>query len=232
MGEGGAIQIPDGLRALILDLDGLLVDSEVWSWQAHNAVLGSLDLAPLSADEIGRMVGLTGIDEWTELCALRAVPDMYGRYSAAHTKAYLHIRNECLAPMPGSDTLLETASRLGLSVALATNSALASVRDTLRPLGLLEYFSAIATGDQVVRGKPAADVHLLAIQLLGVPPNRALAIEDSAVGLEAASAAGLRCLVVPNSVTTGQDFEAAYGTCASLHEVTAWLAGNDGPSHA
>jgi beta-phosphoglucomutase-like phosphatase (HAD superfamily) len=65
------------------------------------------------------------------------------------------------------------------------------------------------------------------MQLLSVPPDRALAIEDSSVGLRAASAAGLRCIVVPNSVTDGQDFTAALGTYASLHEVAAWLSGDD-----
>ena len=227
--DGGAIRPPVGLRALILDLDGLLIDSEVWSWRAHDAVLVSLGLEPLSADEIRRMVGLAGVEEWDQLRTLRAVPDMRSRYSAAHTEAYVRTRDERLAPMPGSHELLETASRLGLSIAVASNSPLASVHQALRSTGLLAYFAAMATGDQVARGKPAADVYLLAMQLLGVPPDGVLAIEDSLIGLRAACAAGLRCLVIPNSVTAGQDFTAGYGTYATLHEVAAWLSGDNEP---
>jgi HAD superfamily hydrolase (TIGR01509 family) len=215
------------LRALILDLDGLLIDSEIWSWQAHDAVLNSLGLASLSAEEIAGMVGLIGDDEWHAIRALRPVPDMRGQYGAAHTAAYLRIRAQQMAPMAGSNELLETASRLGLRVALASNSPIASAQSTLRSLGLLKHFAAIATGDQVASSKPAADVYHLALQLLDEQPDYVLAIEDSAVGLLAASAAGLRCLAVPNSVTAGQNFAAAYRVFASLHEVAAWLDGHE-----
>lgn len=210
-------------RALILDLDGLLVDSEVWSWKAHDAVLNSLGLASLSAGEIARMVGLIGDDEWNALRALRAMPDMRGQYGDAHTAAYLRISAQHMAPMMGSIELLETASRLGLCIALASNSPFASAQSTLRSLGMLKHFAAIATGDQVARSKPAADVHQLALRLLDEPADHVLAIEDSAVGLLAASAAGLRCLAVPNSVTAGQNFTAAYRVFTNLHEVAAWL---------
>ena len=212
---------------MILDLDGLLIDSEIWSWQAHDAVLASLGLASLSAGEIAQMVGLIGQDEWNAIRALRPVPDMSGQYREAHTAAYLRIGAQHMAPMAGSDELLATASRLGLRVALASNSPLASAQSTLRSLGMLQHFAALATGDQVARSKPAADVYQLALRLLDEEPGRVLAIEDSAVGLRAASAAGLRCLAVPNSVTAGQDFTTAYRVFSSLHEVAAWLDGGE-----
>jgi putative hydrolase of the HAD superfamily len=233
LATGGAQPAAGGIKALVLDLDGLLIDSEVWSWQAHDDVLVSMGCEPLTTDEIGQMVGLSGLDEWDMLRTLRSLPDERARYSAAHTESYLRLSEAGLAAMPGSADLLLTASQLGLTVALASNSPLSSARATLQALGFLDDFDALATSDQVARGKPEADVHLLALKLLDVEPVQALAIEDSVVGLRAASAAGLRCLVVPNSVTTGLDFTGAWAICADLHEAAALLSrlkGHDQPS--
>jgi len=217
--------VPEKLRALVLDLDGLIIDSETWSWQAHNTVLASYGFAPLAVDEIRTMVGLIGADEWNQLCGMRALPNARSQYGSAHTDQYLRLRDARLAPMPGVADLVHAASSLGLRLALASNSPLYSVRDTLRPMGLLDCFAALATGDQVARTKPAPDVYLLALGLLGVPACCALAIEDSAVGLRAASAAGIACIVVPNVVTTAQDLTAAHGRFDNLGDVAKWLVG-------
>ncbi len=176
------------------------------------------------------MVGLIGVGEWNKLCTLRVLPDIRSQYGAAHTEAYLRIRSRCLAPMPGAGELIEVATRLGLVVALASNSPLESARHALESLGVLQTFTALATGDQVERGKPSADVHLLAMRRLGLSAEEALAIEDSSVGLRAATAAGLRCVVVPNSVTDGQDFAGAFRRFESLHEVATWLADGAAPT--
>ena len=155
----------------------------------------------------------------------RALPDVRSQYEAAHKDEYLRLRDARLAPMPGVADLVQAASSLGLRLALASNSPLYSVRDTLRPIGLLDCFAVLATGDQVARTKPAPDAYLMALQLLGVPAGCALAIEDSAVGFQAASAAGIACVVVPNEVTAAQDFTAAYGRFHNLSDVAKWLGG-------
>ncbi len=219
------MQVPADLQALVLDLDGLLIDSETWSWKAHDEVLASYGLDPLSPHEIGRMVGLIGLDEWNELCSMRALPDVRIQYNTAHTGAYIRISEECHGPMPGIDDLLRAASHVGLRVALASNSPLSVVRDVLRKLSILDVFAATATGDQVARSKPAPDVYRLALRLLCLPATSVLAIEDSRVGLQAARAAGIKCLVVPNDVTATQDFSGAYRRFAGLADVAVWLVG-------
>jgi phosphoglycolate phosphatase-like HAD superfamily hydrolase len=83
--------IGDRLRGIVLDLDGLLVDSELWSWQAHDAALQSYGHEPLSVDEVRRLIGLVRIDEWTELSKMRVLdvdrPESDFRHRVAFVEA-------------------------------------------------------------------------------------------------------------------------------------------------
>ena len=212
------------LQALILDLDGLLIDSETWNWQAHDATLRRYGAAPLSLEEVRRLVGLDAADERLALRRLRALPDRaLHDYAAVQRDAFTALRARGLAPLPGVRELLEAARRRGLRLGLASNSPLRSVTFALDELGIRPSFAAIVTVDQVKRGKPAPDVYLQALDRLGVRADAALAIEDSATGMAAAVAAGLACLVVPNAITAQQDFSQATARFDSLLQVAAWL---------
>src|SRR5262245_57688077 len=94
------------LRGVILDMDGLLIDSELWSWQAHNEALAAYDLPPLSLEEVRRLVGLDGDDEWVTLREIRALPDVRSAYYRASRAAFVALRSRSLAPMPGVHDLL------------------------------------------------------------------------------------------------------------------------------
>lgn len=74
-------------------------------------------------------------------------------------------------------------------------------------LGLLHYFEIIITGDDVEKVKPAPDLYVKAIEVLGIQPAEAVAFEDSSNGLQAALTAGLKCVIVPNPVTDALAFE-------------------------
>lgn len=215
---------PGRLQALILDLDGLLIDSELWSWQAHDAALRRYGAAPLALEEIRQLVGSDAADEWRALRRLRSLPEqaLY-EYAAAQRDAFVALRERLLAPLPGVRELLDAARALGLRIGIASNSPLRSVTEALDGLGIRPYFATLATVDQVQRGKPAPDVYLLALQRLGIPPVAAIAVEDSATGMSGALAAGLRCAVVPNAITAQQDFSLATARFDSLIQVAAWL---------
>jgi HAD superfamily hydrolase (TIGR01509 family) len=209
---------------VILDLDGLLIDSEVWSWQAHNQVLAAHGLPPLSLEEVRRLIGLDGEDEWATVRSMRPLPDDRHAYAHSHTDAFIALRSRGLAPLPGVEALMETVTRLDLRLGLASNSPLPSILAALEGLSIRRYFSAVASADEVVRGKPQPDVYLLALERLGLTAEQAIAVEDSRAGITAAQAAGLYCAVVPSELTAGQDLSAAHRRFASLHEVAAWLS--------
>jgi beta-phosphoglucomutase-like phosphatase (HAD superfamily) len=93
----------------------------------------------------------------------------------------------------------------------------------LRALAIESFFQAIATGDEVARGKPAPDVYLLAAARLGVPPARCLALEDAPLGVAAARAAGMVCVAVPNPRVVLRHFSEAHRIFLSLEDVRVAL---------
>ena len=87
-------------------------------------------------------------------------------------------------------------------------------------LGLNGRFDAVCCRDDVGnKGKPSPDVYLFAAQAVGVEPNEALALEDSRNGMLAAKAAGMHCVVVPNEITVGMNFDEADAQLSRLNEM-------------
>src|SRR5699024_5123049 len=89
-----------------------------------------------------------------------------------------------------------------------------SIDSSLRELGIADLFRASVSTEEVAAGKPAPDGYLRACEMLGVDPARAVAIEDSSIGLRSAAAAGLRVIAVPH-----QAFPPAEDALASAHVV-------------
>jgi beta-phosphoglucomutase-like phosphatase (HAD superfamily) len=86
----------------------------------------------------------------------------------------------------------------------------------------------VVTAADVRHSKPAPDVYLLALARLGVSARDAVAIEDTATGVAAARAAGLRCLAIPHEHSLNQDFSAATAVLKSMQEALQWLKNQDG----
>ena len=110
---------------------------------------------------------------------------------------------------PGVRAWLDQARDLGLRVGLASSSSAEWVTTYLKRLGILDRFSAIATGDRVPHSKPDPAVYRLALSELGVGAADAIAVEDSPNGIAAAKAAGLVVVAVPNAMTADLDLSAA-----------------------
>lgn len=101
--------------------------------------------------------------------------------------------------------LLE-AKELGLNIGLASSSGREWVEGYLKKLNIFSYFDVIRTRDDVSRVKPDPELYVKAVEALGVAKSEVFAFEDSLNGLKAARAAGIQCVVVPNSVTAHLDF--------------------------
>ncbi|MGH2411604.1 MAG: HAD family hydrolase [Chloroflexota bacterium] len=214
-----------GLRAVIVDLDGLLIDSETWSWQAHDRALASFGLPALHIEEARRLVGLDGEDEWATVQEMRPMDVTAAAYAAIHREAFSELRETNLAPMPGLGDLLDVVNARGWRLGLASNAGRPSIIAALTGLGIREHFAAIVSADEVPKGKPDPAVYQLAMERLGVAPERSLALEDSATGLRAARAAGMYCVAVPNALTLSQDLSSAHRMFPSLREAAEWLDG-------
>jgi HAD superfamily hydrolase (TIGR01509 family) len=180
---------------VVFDLDGILVDSEpLWSEAIVETLDGfgaryRLETEPLHRGmKMGELVPFLLREHG---CV--ASPGAF----AERLLASLLARFPRLQPLPGAERALGLARARG-RIALASGSPLAVIRDVLERFGW--RFDAVCSSDEVLRGKPAPDVFLLAAERLGVAPSECLAIEDSANGIAAAKAAGMRVIAVGDAI--------------------------------
>jgi beta-phosphoglucomutase len=180
--------------ALILDLDGVVVDSmpvHTLAWQRYLAELGVPDnnvterMHGRRNDEIFRDFLGNPVDEQTIF-----------EHGAAKERLFRQLMQPQLMQrlVPGIERLLQRAA-LG-KIALATNAEPANVDFVLDTAGLRRYFQALVDGTQVQHAKPAPDVYLRAAELLNAAPANCIVFEDSPVGIAAARAAGMRVVGV------------------------------------
>ncbi|MFZ1389423.1 MAG: HAD family phosphatase, partial [Thiolinea sp.] len=171
--------------AVIFDMDGLMFDTErliLWAWQKAMADYGFAAPEELYL----KSVGLT--DEATNAILVDALGDGFPLEAVRdREREYIHgYIEEHGAPIkPGLLELLDFLDELGLLRAVGSSSRRRTVERMVSSAGLLDRFGALAGGDEVVHGKPAPDIFLLAAQRLGVPAAGCLVLEDSEPGAQA-----------------------------------------------
>jgi len=183
--------------AVVFDMDGLLLDSERPIRDAWLRVAATLGVRLDEADYLG-VVGLNHPDSWARMLAL------FGRDETLLATAQRRVDDLLaagppFAAKPGAARLLQALREAGIACGVASSTHRAEVRRRLSRADLpLEHFDAICGGDEVQHGKPSPDLYLLALQRLGVAPASAIAFEDSSHGVQAALAAGLATVAVPD----------------------------------
>ncbi len=214
------------IQAILFDLDGLMFDSEPHSLASWEAVLKErgITLDQLTIDSIlGLRIDATArtlIDKYH-------LPDTVQELSEAKTEYQIAHLAGNVPPMPGLFELIAAIDQRGLSKAIASSGIRRYVEAVLRVNGLLDRFSVIITGDQVAHGKPAPDVFLAAAHALNVEPQHCLVLEDAPAGVQAARAAGMTCIAVPDHSMARLDLSQAVKIVASLHDVRTLLASSE-----
>jgi HAD superfamily hydrolase (TIGR01509 family) len=220
------------VRALLLDFDGLICDTERAvrrSWQETYAGLGLVFPGELWRAMVGRSAG--------EAIALADLGAALGRPVGPDVRRARLRRKHALCdaePLrPGVLDLLRAAARHGAAVAVVSSSRRAWVEPHLVRLGVRDHFRAVITGDLTPRHKPAPDLYLLALRRLGVTAAEAVAFEDSPVGVRAARSAGLRCVAVPGTAAGPDELSESDVVLASIGEFrldTSWPSPTVEPS--
>ena len=184
------------LQAVVFDLDGVLIDSEqVWDQVRRDYVRSSGGRWREDSQRV--MMGMS-TQEWSaylhrELGVGRSPEDA----ASAVIERLAAVYGDRPPLLPGA---VEAVRSLGgtYRLGLASSSPRELIGVVLRAAGLADAFQVVISTEEIGRGKPAPDVYLEAARRLGVAPRRAAAIEDSASGLHAAAAAGMRVLAIPN----------------------------------
>jgi HAD superfamily hydrolase (TIGR01509 family) len=185
------------LTAAIIDMDGLLFDTERVYMQATALALQDIGY-DASLDLCRSLAGHP-----SEVCDLLILKHFGASFPFSDlAKAYEYRKQACLRsgiPLkPGAMEFLSFLQSAGFSVALATGANRATTSFYLEDCQITTYFDAIVTRDDVVHGKPAPDTYLSAVDQLGVEYLRCLAFEDSKPGVESARTAGIPVILVPD----------------------------------
>ena len=208
------------IKALVFDFDGLIVDTEMSSYQTWQEIYAEHDCQlPFStwAICIGGSPQLFDPCEYLEQQIGRPVL----REEIRLRRRQRHIRMvEAQPVLPGVEDYILSAKRLGLKIGVASSSRHEWVDTHLTRLGLIDYFDSIKCFDDVKRTKPDPELYLAVLDALGVHGQQAIALEDSPNGVIAAQQAGIFCVAVPNPVTSQLSLLHADLCLSSLTEVS------------
>jgi beta-phosphoglucomutase len=180
------------LRAVVFDMDGVIVDSHPAHRSAWKQFLGTF----------GREVGDRELDFVMDGRKRDDILTHFlGPLTEAELNEYGRLKNEFfwqaaseVVPIPGVREFIDRLQSAGITMAVATSASASRTQSILRSMGLLARFRAIVTGDDVGKGKPDPRIYRLACERIKCPPSAAVAFEDAASGVRAAKGAGLKCI--------------------------------------
>lgn len=184
-------------RAIVWDMDGVLVDTGEFHFRAWCRILGELG-KDLSREEFLERFGMKSVDILRETLGDRSPEEL--RVLAARKEGYY--REEIggnVKPLPGVRTILESLQRAGFRQALASSAPRMNIDLILEAVGIRPFFDAVVSGDEVRAGKPDPEIFLEASRRIGVDPPACVVIEDAIPGVVAAKGAGMHCVAVTNS---------------------------------
>ena len=213
------------VRGVLFDMDGVVIDTEklyTRFWMEAAADLGH----PMTLTQALQMRSLGSIESQEKLDS----------FFGSGVLEYDVLRNRRIELMEafiaeygieekkGIRELLARLKEKGIRCAITSSSSIPLIRRHLGDLGLLDGFTALCSGKDVPRGKPAPDIYLHGAATLGIAPEHCLAIEDSPAGIEAAWRAGCMAVIVPDQdQPDGEVLSRSFAKADSLLDVMELL---------
>jgi HAD superfamily hydrolase (TIGR01509 family) len=213
------MQLPRTVKAVVFDMDGLLVDTEAVVFEAMKAATAGSGL-DMPFELFKRLVGLPGhVSDSIVIEHFGADFDLEA-WRLGVSRHFDEIAAAGIALKAGVVELLDALDARGLPRAVATSSTRRAVDHSLGQHGLVERFDAIISRELQTRHKPDPDPFLKAAAALGIAPQDCLALEDSHNGVRAAAGAGMMTVMVPDLLDATDEMQAlALHIAQDLHEV-------------
>jgi beta-phosphoglucomutase len=217
--------------AAIFDMDGVLVDTYRAHFRSWLEMAASEGLQ-FSEEEFAPTFGRTSREIIAHFCGEDRYDDaQIAELDRRKEAAFRRIIADHFPAMPGAVDLLRSLHEAGFRLAVGSSGPPENVQLVVDKLAVRDLFGAIVTGADVTRGKPDPQVFLLAAERLGVPPPRCVVIEDAAVGVAAAHAAGMTSVGLVSTGRTREELAAAAAVVGSLSEISPSLLQNLIASH-
>ncbi len=193
------------IKAVIFDMDGVVVDTAQLNFLADSKVLGSVGLN-ISKEEYIKHTGKPGRQIYDEILKQHKIA---ADLEALAAKREDHIKNAMrelnLKPNPGFHELVAKLKANNYAIALASSSSKTKVQNVLSFLKLEDTFATVVTGSDVTKSKPAPDIYLETAKRLRLKPGECAVIEDSESGILAAKNAGMMCIALLTEHTKDQN---------------------------
>ncbi len=207
------------IRGLIFDFDGIILDTETPEYQSWLELFQEFGKElPVSIWTAYIGAGRTSFDPLAYLKEITGLPLPEQDLQTRRYQRAVELQTQ-KGIYPGVVEYLQDAKRMGLKTAVASSSDRAWVGGHLSRLGLMDFFDAVLTADDVSQVKPEPELFLKALKAIGLEKDQALVFEDSPNGILAAKRAGIRCICVPNEITREMDTSAADDHLPSLAAV-------------
>lgn len=192
------------IKAVIFDMDGVLVDAREWHYESLNRALGHFGYTISRSDHLLTFDGLPTKKKLKMLSAQSDLPEgLHGLLSALKQKFTMQIIYQSCAPCFAHQYALSELKRAGMKLAVASNSIRATVQAMMSQTQLDQYLEFQLSNEDVLNGKPSPDIYLKAIDKLALEPDECLIVEDNPHGIAAAKGSGAYVLEVagPEQVT-------------------------------
>lgn len=212
------------LKAVVFDMDGLLIDSQPFWQTAQLEVLPALGV-PLTRQDTVDTTGMR-VDQIVQMCFAKFPwPEVScDGVCVQIVDRVIELVREHKPAMPGLHHAIEVCRQQGLRLGLASSSPLSLIHATIQSLELEGIFDVELSGDKLRYAKPHPEVYLNACEALETQPQHCLAIEDSFIGLLAAKSAQMKTIVIPEPAAAEQkQFVIADRQLASLEQLTPQL---------
>ncbi len=214
------------IRALVFDMDGLLLDSErivQRSWDEAGKEMGIPDLGK----HIYNTLGMNRKARNRYFLSTFGADFALETFNRMTSDVFFRIVGETGIPLkPGAKELLEYAKKHGFKIAVATSSSSGYAVQELKDAGIWQYFDSGVFGNMIEHAKPDPEIYLKACECIGISPSECFAFEDAPAGIRSAHAAGLKVIAVPDLVQPdGELLALVYKKLDTLHDAIPLLKG-------
>lgn len=183
------------IRAVVFDMDGVLIDAREWHYEALNDALRMFGYEISYEDHLSTYDGLPTKSKLQLLTSTAGLPaNLHPIINDIKQERTLRIAAFKCYPVAQHLILLAALRRANFKIGVATNSIRMTASEMLRAAGVMELLDTLVTNEDVANPKPDPEIYLKACRNLGLEPHEVLVIEDNHHGIAAANAAG--CLVL------------------------------------
>ncbi len=185
------------IKAIVFDMDGVLIDAREWHYLALNEALGLFGFEITRHEHISMFDGLSTAQKLVILSSEQGLPEgLHGFINQMKQKFTMEAVASHCRPNFVHEYALSSLQLEGFKLGLASNSIRRSIDEMMERAELAQYLDVVVSNEDVKRPKPAPDIYETAFAKLDVLPSETLVVEDNPHGIEAAQAAGAHVLIV------------------------------------